>query len=148
METTMFNVQPKHPATPTNLVFNNIIGAGSSIQGDQIIKGHLLISGECIGNLKFDLATEDTAVVDLNGVMRGDITCKNAIVIGRVEGNLRVENRLEIYPSAIVNGDIDYGQIFIHADARVNGQLHCLLDDAESLQATPKSESVAKLKAV
>jgi cytoskeletal protein CcmA (bactofilin family) len=69
-------------------------------------------------------------------------------VIGRVEGNLRVENRLEIYPSAIVNGDIDYGQIFIHADARVNGQLHCLLDDAESLQATPKSESVAKLKAV
>ncbi|NBO87898.1 MAG: hypothetical protein EBV00_07230, partial [Burkholderiaceae bacterium] len=92
METTMFNVQPKHPATPTNLVFNNIIGAGSFIQGDQIIKGHLLISGECIGNLKFDLATEDTAVVDLNGVMRGDI---------------------------------DYGQIFIHADARVNGQLHC-----------------------
>jgi cytoskeletal protein CcmA (bactofilin family) len=69
-------------------------------------------------------------------------------VIGRVEGNLRVENRLEIYPSAIVNGDIDYGQIFIHADARVNGQLHCLLDDVESLQATPKSESVAKLKAV
>ncbi|NCX14960.1 MAG: polymer-forming cytoskeletal protein [Burkholderiaceae bacterium] len=108
METTMFNVQAKHPATPTNLVFNNIIGAGSFIQGDQIIKGHLLISGECIGNLKFDLATEDTAVVDLNGVMRGDITCKNAIVIGRVEGNLRVENRLEIYPSAIVNGDIDY----------------------------------------
>ncbi|MEY3719198.1 MAG: hypothetical protein RL727_1119, partial [Pseudomonadota bacterium] len=45
----MFNVQPKHPATPTNLVFNNIIGAGSFIQGDQIIKGHLLISGECIG---------------------------------------------------------------------------------------------------
>jgi cytoskeletal protein CcmA (bactofilin family) len=69
-------------------------------------------------------------------------------VIGRVEGNLRVENRLEIYPSAIVNGDIDYGQIFIHADARVNGQLHCLLDDIEASQATPESESVVKLKAV
>ena len=96
----MFNVPAKHPSTPTNLVFSNIIGAGSVIQGDQAIKGHLLISGECIGNVKLDPLSEDTAVIDTSGVLRGDIVCKNAIVIGRVDGNLIVENRLEIYPTA------------------------------------------------
>jgi cytoskeletal protein CcmA (bactofilin family) len=145
----MFSVQPKHPPTPTNLVFNNIFGVGSVIQGDQVIKGHLLISGECIGNLKFDLQTEDTAVIDVNGLMRGDISCKNAIVLGRIEGNLHVTHRIEIYPSAIVTGDIDYGQIFIHADARVNGQLHCLLDDEQPQAVSSESELVIKkLKAV
>jgi len=37
----MFNVQAKHPSTPTNLVFNNIIGSGSLIQGDQTVKGSM-----------------------------------------------------------------------------------------------------------
>jgi cytoskeletal protein CcmA (bactofilin family) len=145
----MFSAQVKHPATPTNLVFSNIIGPGSLIQGDQSIKGNLLVSGECVGNLRFDLQTEDTAVIDTGGMMRGDITCKNAIVIGRVEGNLHVENRLEIYPSAIVNGDINYGQIFIHADARVNGQLHCLLEDELPAEIGTENKAVVqKLKAV
>jgi cytoskeletal protein CcmA (bactofilin family) len=88
-------------------------------------------------------------VIDTSGILRGDVICKNAIVIGRVDGNLRVENRLEIYPTAVVNGDIDYGQIFIHADARVNGQLHCLLDDALPVDVNAVSEPVVKkLKAV
>lgn len=145
----MFNVQPKHPATPTNLVFSNIFGKGSLIRGDQSIKGNLLISGECVGNLKFDLQTEDTAVIDTGGVMRGDITCKNAIVIGRIEGNLHVENRLEIYPTAIVNGDINYRQIFIQADARVNGQLHCLIEDDLPEETNIETNNVIqKLKVV
>ena len=145
----MFNVPAKHPSTPTNLVFSNIIGAGSVIQGDQTIKGHLLISGECVGNTKLDPLSEDTVVIDTTGILRGDIVCKNAIVIGRVDGNLRVENRLEIYPTAVVNGDINYGQIFIHADARVNGQLTCLLEEAVSEVLNVALEPVVKkLKAV
>ena len=145
----MFNVPAKHPSTPTNLVFSNIIGAGSVIQGDQVVKGHLLISGECVGNVKLDPLSEDTVVIDTTGILRGDIVCKNAIVIGRVDGNLRVENRLEIYPTAVVNGDINYGQIFIHADARVNGQLTCLLEEAVSEVLNVALEPVVKkLKAV
>jgi len=145
----MFNVPAKHPSTPTNLVFNNIIGAGSLIQGDQAIKGHLLISGECVGNIKLDSLSEDTAIIDTTGILRGDIVCKNAIVIGRVDGNLRVENRLEIYPTAVVNGNINYGQIYIHADARVNGQLTCLLEEAVPEVLNVALEPVVKkLKAV
>ena len=62
-------------------------------------------------------------------------------MIGRV-GKFNVENRLEIYPTAVVNGDINYGQIFIHADARVNGQLTCLLEESNT------EPVVKKLKAV
>jgi len=66
-----------------------------------------------------------------------------------VDGNLRVENRLEIYPTAVVNVDINYGQIFIHADARVNGQLTCLLEEAVSEVLNVALEPVVKkLKAV
>ena len=145
----MFNVPAKHPSTPTNLVFSNIIGAGSVIQGDQAVKGHLLISGECVGNVKLDPLSEDTVVIDTTGILRGDIVCKNAIVIGRVDGNLRVENRLEIYPTAVVNGDIHYGQIYIHADARVNGQLTCLLEEVVPEVLNVALEPVVKkLKAV
>jgi len=145
----MFNVPAKHPSTPTNLVFSNIIGAGSVIQGDQAVKGHLLISGECVGNVKLDPLSEDTVVIDTTGILRGDIVCKNAIAIGRVDGNLRVQNRLEIYPTAVVNGDIHYGQIYIHADARVNGQLTCLLEEAVPEVLNVALEPVVKkLKAV
>jgi cytoskeletal protein CcmA (bactofilin family) len=49
----------------------------------------------------------------------------------------------------VVNGDIHYGQIFIHADARVNGQLTCLLEEAVSEVLNVALEPVVKkLKAV
>ena len=75
----MFNVQAKHPSTPTNLVFNNIIGSGSLIQGDQTVKGHLLISGECVGNVKLDPLSEDTAVIDTSGILRGMLSVKTRL---------------------------------------------------------------------
>jgi cytoskeletal protein CcmA (bactofilin family) len=70
-----------------------------------------------------------TAVVDKSGFLEGNIHSAHAIIIGRIEGSVYATGRVEIYPGAIVNGDVTYSQINVHSDAKVNGNLKCLLSD-------------------
>jgi cytoskeletal protein CcmA (bactofilin family) len=71
-----------------------------------------------------------TAVVGKSGFLEGNIHSAHAIIIGRIEGSVYAKGRVEIYPGAIVNGDVTYSQINVHPDAKVNGNLKCLLSDA------------------
>ena len=55
--------------------------------------------------------------------VRGDIIVHNAIIGGKVSGNIRALNYIEIHPQADIKGDIEYKVLEVHAGAKILGAL-------------------------
>jgi len=130
----MFEFSKKGPMADTQLAYACTIGSGSTIQGNFTHRGNMLLAGHLVGDIHQDEDSSGskegyTAVVGKSGFLEGNIHSAHAIIIGRIEGSVYAKGRVEIYPGAIVNGDVTYSQINVHPDAKVNGNLKCLLSD-------------------
>lgn len=131
----MFEFSKKGPMADTQLTYASMVGSGSTIKGDFTHRGNMLLSGHLVGDIHQDEESAGskegyTAVVGKSGFLEGNIHSAHAIIIGRIEGSVYAKGRVEIYPGAIVNGDVTYSQINVHPDAKVNGNLKCLLSDS------------------
>ena len=130
----MFEFSKKNnPNTDTQLTYLTTVGHGSIMKGDFIHSGNMLLLGHLIGDItqveEANSGNGHTAVIGTTGFLLGNIYSPHAIIIGRIEGSVFAKGRVEIYPGAIVNGDVTYSQINVHPDAKVNGNLKCLLSD-------------------
>lgn len=112
-----------------HLVFTNEIGAGSKVLGNLEGNGHFLVGGEFIGNITEAKDSKSTLVIDKNGFLKGDVRYTNLIVAGRIEGSITIDEKMEVYPSAIIRGDIRYKVLDIHPEAKVDGLLSCVALD-------------------
>lgn len=136
----MFEFSKKGPMADTQLTYASTIGSGSTVKGDFTHRGNMLLSGHLVGDIHQDEESAGsnegyTSVVGKSGFLEGNIHSAHAIIVGRIEGSVYAKGRVEIYPGAIVNGDVTYSQINVHPDAKVNGNLKCLLSDlADNLQ--------------
>lgn len=88
---------PDPPAAP-----NTIIGVGSSFRGTVMVGGTLRVEGELEG----DVLSCERLEIGEHGVMRADIEVKEAVIAGRVYGNVRALGVLEMKAGAHVEGDI------------------------------------------
>lgn len=142
----MFEFSKKGPMADTQLSYASTIGSGSTIKGDFTHRGNTLLSGHLIGDMhqEEDSAASHegyTAVIGKTGFIEGNIHSSHAIIIGRIEGSVFAKGRVEIYPGAIVHGDVTYSQINVHPDAKVNGNLKCLLSDSLAHLAGEQGDS-------
>ena len=108
-----------------NISFLNEIGAGSSIVGHLECDGNFKVAGGLLGNIYESTAGKYTLVIDEGAYIKGNIKYSNLIVMGIIEGSIDVSDRIVVYPSAIIRGDINYKQLNIHPDAEVNGRISC-----------------------
>src|SRR5437867_5725305 len=81
---------------------NTIIGTGSSLRGTLMVSGTLRIDGEFEG----DILNCDRLEIGEHGLMRSDIEVKEAMIRGRVIGNVRALGALEMKNGARVEGDV------------------------------------------
>lgn len=81
---------------------NTLIGVGSSFRGTIMVAGTLRIEGDLEG----DILNCERLEVGPHGVMRADIEVKDAVVEGRVDGNIRALGTIELRGGAHVEGDI------------------------------------------
>lgn len=81
---------------------NTIIGSGSSFRGTLMVSGTLRIEGEFEG----DILNCDRLEVGEHGLMRSDVEVKEALIQGRVIGNVRALGVLEMRNGAKVEGDV------------------------------------------
>ena len=130
----MFEFSKKGPTADAQLTYLTTIGAGSKVIGNFTHRGNMLLSGHLVGDIHQDDNGPEsgngyTAVIGKTGILEGDIHSAHAIIIGRINGSVFAKGRVEIYPGAVVCGNITYSQINVHPDARVNGNLECLLSD-------------------
>ncbi|MDA9914182.1 polymer-forming cytoskeletal protein, partial [Methylophilaceae bacterium] len=53
----------------------------------------------------------------------GNIKADTAIIAGEVKGNIEAQDFLELHSTAVVYGDVAYGDIEIHSGAVLNGNV-------------------------
>jgi cytoskeletal protein CcmA (bactofilin family) len=95
----------------------NIIGAGTSIEGDVVSSGDIRIDG----NLKGTLKTRGKLVVGPSGSIEGQISCQNADISGNLRGKLVVAELLALKSTAKLNGEITTGKLAIEPGADFSG---------------------------
>ncbi|MBS1652534.1 MAG: polymer-forming cytoskeletal protein [Bacteroidetes bacterium] len=95
----------------------NLIGNGTTIDGDINSKGDVRIDGILNGNL----ITNGKFVLGASGKINGDVNCSNADIMGEINGKLGAQELLILKHSAKINGDINTGKIAIEVGAIFSG---------------------------
>src|ERR1044071_2184316 len=89
----------KNAATASSI---NLIGAGTTIEGDIRSNGDIRIDGTVFGNVH----SKAKVVIGNTGVVEGDINCQNADISGSVKGKTNISELLFLKASSKINGDI------------------------------------------
>jgi len=95
----------------------SFIGQNSHFKGDIETKGTLRVDGTLDGNVK-----ADWVILGEKAQLKGDITARGVIVGGKIEGNIKAKELVEIKSKGVVNGDIDAGKLSIAEGAVFNGK--------------------------
>jgi cytoskeletal protein CcmA (bactofilin family) len=97
-----------------------IISAGTTITGNVQSNGDIRIDGTIHGNLE----AKAKILIGATGVIEGNIDGKQADILGRVNGNIKVTDLLHLHGKAFVDGDIFAGKLQIEPSASFNGKCH------------------------
>ncbi len=116
----MFKSKNKSSIDETHASSTTIIGAGTTITGNVESNGDIRIDGKIIGNLD----AKAKVIIGARGFVEGDITGKNADVMGTVKGKIKMEDLLYLHGKAVVDGDLYAGKLQIEPTASFNGQCH------------------------
>ena len=109
------NKESKKKTENTSVV--NMIGSGTTINGDIQSKGDIRVDG----TLKGSVTTEGKVVLGKEGVIEGDVVCKNADVSGILKAKITVSQLLSLKTSAKLNGDITANKLSIEPGAEFTG---------------------------
>ncbi|HEV8284145.1 MAG TPA: polymer-forming cytoskeletal protein [Chitinophagaceae bacterium] len=97
-----------------------LIGAGTTLKGDINSNSDLRIDGTIIGNV----SSSAKIVIGASGSIEGDISGNQADIVGKVSGNIRTKDLLQLRGDCIVNGNVYAGKLQIEPTAIFNGQCH------------------------
>lgn len=112
-------MQPeKTPTTSGN--GTTLISTGTTLKGDLSSNSDLRIDGTVIGNI----TSSSKIVIGANGVVEGDIFGTQADIVGKVSGNIRTKELLQLRGESIVTGNLFAGKLQVEPSATFNGQCH------------------------
>ncbi len=125
----MFADKKKNGSENTRLP--NYIGVNTKIKGDINSKEDFRIDGHFEGNL----TTTGKIVLGEKGILDGNIKCGNAEVLGKVSGDLVVDNLLSLKATAKIDGNVVIGKLAIEPGAFFNAT--CQMKNAQSVKNAP-----------
>jgi cytoskeletal protein CcmA (bactofilin family) len=108
------------PAAPLSSSSASRITPGLSLKGEISGREDLWIGGSVDGSLRFDTAR---VVVGASGMAHGEIEAREIVIEGKVEGDLRATERLEISQTGKVHGDASAPRISMQEGAVFNGSM-------------------------
>ncbi len=101
-----------------NSPMNTLLGKGSHFNGTLKVEGGIRIDGELEGQVE----ATGTLVVGKEGVMKAEIKAKDAIIGGKIIGNLNIANKIELQSGSSVSGDIKSRGLIIDNDVFFEGK--------------------------
>jgi len=110
---------------------DTLIGVNTDIKGDVTFSGGLRIDGKVKGNISAHEDDNSTLVLSENAVVTGDVSVPHMVVNGKIKGNVRSTERLELQGRAEISGDVLYKVLEIAAGAQVNGALTRVAEKGE-----------------
>jgi len=97
-----------------------LISAGTTLKGDIQSNSDLRIDGTIIGNIR----SNSKIIIGSSGVVEGDIEGNQADITGKVNGNIRVKDLLQLKGECNITGNVQAGKLQIEPTATFNGQCH------------------------
>ena len=94
-------------------VVDTLIGVETTMRGELHSKGIIRIEGSFRGKI----VTENNVIIGEKATVTGDIFCLNAFISGKLEGNIEVEKKLDVFSSGIIYGDIKVGRLMMEDGA-------------------------------
>jgi cytoskeletal protein CcmA (bactofilin family) len=113
----------------------SILAQGCTFKGEVQIQGIFRVEGEFDGTVR----TPEQLVVGKTGVVRGDIQVKNAIIGGRVIGNITAETKIELQSGSHVEGDIRTRRLVIDEGVYFEG--NCSMGDKKPVPEKRPAQS-------
>jgi len=116
----MFNSKTKFPSGEVSTGGTTIIGTGTVINGDIQSDGDIRIDGLLSGNL----FAKSKIFIGPEGAVEGDIHGQQADVLGKVTGQIKIKELLQLLGKCDVQGDIFAGKLQVEPSASFNGCCH------------------------
>jgi len=114
----------------------NRINEGTKLVGEITSEGFFRIDGTIEGNVN----TPSKVVIGKTGVINGTLSCENADIEGRIEGNLDVSGTLSLKSTAHIKGEVIAGKLAVEPGATFNAT--CSMKGSK--KAEPKSNDLPK----
>lgn len=113
----MFNSKEDQKVAQELSNSSNIIGKGTTLEGDVEAYGNVRIEGRIIGNIK----TKSKVACGKSCVVEGNILAQNAEIEGEIKGKVEISEVLILKPTAVVHGDIITNKLIVESGATFNG---------------------------
>jgi cytoskeletal protein CcmA (bactofilin family) len=111
------------------------IGKSVVVRGELSGSEDLFVDGEVEGSIEL---RGNSLTIGPNGRVRANVNARDIFVQGKVDGNLRGTERVELKKSAVVNGDIVTQRISVEDGAFFKGSV-----DIQRQEAKPEVKPVA-----
>lgn len=96
----------------------NFLGSGTYVDGTVEAKGSLRIDGKVKGAVK----AGDTLTIGARGEISGEVHARMAVVGGKIEGDIRVEEKLVLEANSILIGNLKAKKLVIDEGAFFQGK--------------------------
>ncbi len=113
----------------------NMIGIGTTIEGNISSSENIRFDGTLIGNLN----TRGKLFIGQSGKVTGEIHCKNCEVEGVIDGKVVVEELLSLRSMSRLYGEIKTGKLAIEPGATFTGK--CDMGGKKENSISPASKS-------
>lgn len=118
-----------------------VLAHDTCVRGDMMFAGGLRIDGRVEGNVLGKPDDRGLLVLSEKGVIVGSVKVHDAVINGRVEGDMEVEHFLELQVGARITGNITYRTLKLDCGATVDGKLIRMGDDSTAAAAGENVES-------
>jgi cytoskeletal protein CcmA (bactofilin family) len=97
-----------------------LISAGTTLKGDITSNSDLRVDGTIIGNIRGN----SKIIIGSTGVVEGDIEGNQADITGKVKGNIKIKDLLQLKGECNITGNVNAGKLQVEPTATFNGQCH------------------------
>ena len=101
-----------------------IIAGKNTLSADVEIKGSIKFQNELTvdGKVEGEITSSGILIVGENAEIRGEIKTKSVTVLGKVHGNITVDERCELKARAVLQGDLKAARLVIEEGATFVGK--------------------------
>ena len=99
-------------------------GLHSSLTPDTTVVGSISVASDIRidGVLDGNLNCRGKVIIGEKGKVTGTIVAVNAEIMGEVNGNIKVEEKLILKSTSLLEGDIEVSVLAVEPQARINGR--------------------------